>query len=416
MASLMSATAPPAAVVQNADVPSSLITRGSGEVWDAFTGGGSNGNIPIVNEHTANNVTAIYACVNLRAGLIAAMPVKIMEVDASGDEIEIANDPLLTILNNEFCARWASHVGWDYMERSRCFHGDAFTEIKRSGSKIIGLVPHHPLRVRVSPWRDGTRLAYEITPDPWATDRGSRVIDQDDMIHVTGPGFDGCRSMSPLRYSLRMSGAVALAAQDYSAQFFSNNSTPPYALQADGTPSGEAIEKLRADIAEKHSRASGNIGKPMLLTDGLKVQMLGLTNDDSALIETRRFQIEEIARSMQVQPFMIGHNDKATGLPGGLVQMLLSFKKLQFQPQIVAYENELTRKLIRQPNRKIVFDTFALETGDIKTLLEALRIALGRAGEDQMMTINEVRKYLRMNRVEGGDELKKGEPDAQQSA
>lgn len=416
MAAMLPAAPAPAVAVQNADVPSSLITRGSGEVWDAFTGGGGNGNMPVVNERSANTVSAIHACVNLIAGSIAAMPVKIINTDASGERSEVRADPILPVLNTAFSPRWASYAGWDYLSRARSFHGDSFAEIKRSGSRVVGLVPHHPLLVRVAPWQDGGRLAYEITPEPWATDRRVRVVDQDDMIHVTGPGFDGCRSMSPLRHALRMAGAVALASQDYTAQFFGNNATPPFAIKSDGQPSAENLEQLRADIDQKYSRASGNIGRPMLLTDGLSVQTLGLNNDDAALIDTRRFQIEEIARIFGVPPFMIGHTEKTTGLPGGIAQMGLTFLRFSLMPHLIAFQNELTRKLIRTPGHSIEFDTFALESGDMKSMLEALRIALGRAGEDQMMTINEVRKYLRMNRVDGGDELKKGEADAQQAA
>src|SRR3546814_2237137 len=99
------------------------------------------------------------------------------------------------------------------MVLSKLFHGDAFAEIKRQGAKITGIVPLHPLRTEPVPWTDGPRLAYVLYPEPGVGPQDIRVVDQDDILHVPGLGFNGTRSLSPLRHALQVTGGVSLAGQ-----------------------------------------------------------------------------------------------------------------------------------------------------------------------------------------------------------
>lgn len=402
--------APQDAVQNGASVPLPAIRRGS-ELYEVFTGSSGISNLPAVTEGTALTVSAIWACVSLLAGAISTLPMHIYDRDPeTGERTQRHNDELWWMLNEEFCPRWVASAGWEWMVLSRLFHGDGFAEILRRGGRIVGLVPLHPLRVEPVAWSDGSRLAYVVMPEPDMADQSIRVLDQDDMLHVPSLGFNGTRSLSPLRYALRTTGAVALATQNHSAQFFANQARPDYALIA---PAGaamtkEQIETLRSQIDENHSAARGSAHRPMLLTGGLDIKTLTLPNEDAELLATRQMQVEEIARVYGVPPFMVGHNEKTTSWGSGIAEMSAGFVRFSLRRHLNAFQNEINRKFFRTARVVAEFDTFELERADLKTLFETFRAGLGRAGEPGFMTVNEVRSLINFNRVPDGDAINPG--------
>jgi HK97 family phage portal protein len=367
-----------------AQVPLPAIVRGS-EMWETFTGQ-LPGELPAMSERTALQVSAVYACVNLIAGVISALPMHLYNEASDGERTQIFGDPLWWVLNEEFSGRWPASAGWERLVFSRLLHGDAFAEIIRSGSRIVGLKPFHPLLVQPVPVRDefGERLVYVVTPEAWEKSQALRVIDGADMLHVAGFGYDGVRSMSPLRYALRMAGGVASAAQNFSGQFFSNSARPDFALKTEKKLDDEQIENLRDQVQERHGGA--NRFRPMVLQGGLAVETISLPNSDMELIATRKFQIEEIARIYGVPPFMIGHTEKVTAFGKGLSEMGSGFKRYALSGHLVAFRNEINRKFYRVAGRVADFDT----------------------GEPGFMTADEVRRRLRLKKLPGGDQLNTG--------
>lgn len=387
-----------------ATVDSGSIKRGDG-VWESLTGISSDDGPP--SENTALAVSAVYACVNLVAGAIASLPMHIYRRDENGDLVREMNHPLWWILNEEFSPRWPASAGWSFGVGSRLLHGDGFKEIVRSPNGAIrGLVPLLPSRVEPVVTPDGTRLIYRVLPDPTIAapekaSTGIRVIDQDDMLHVPGFGFNGLRSLSPLRNALRVSGRLASNAQTFSSRFLKNAARPDLALETSGNLSNEQLDRLQ-EFIDKHTGPE-NAGRPMLLEGGLQAKMLSMPMEDMQLIETRRFQVEEIARIYGVPPFMIGHTDKTTSWGSGIAAMGAGFVRFTLRDHLNAYENEINRKFFRTSRLVARFDTSELERADLKTLLESYRIALGRAGEKPIMTVEEVRKRLDLPRAADGN-------------
>jgi HK97 family phage portal protein len=383
--------------VKNQTVFSSQITRGS-SLWSSFAGDYSS--VPAPNEKTALMVSAIYSCVNLRAGAIASMPLNVFSQKTDGERIRLTNDDLWWILNEEFNPRWNAVHGWEFLELSLCLHGNAFAEILRKpDGSVRGLMPIHPARVTVYVTTNGERLVYSVQPEPLSgIDQRVKILDQDDMIHVAGLGFDGLLSPSPLRYSIKMAGGVAIAAQDYSGTFFANSARPDFVIETDGPLSDENLAKLKARIDENH-QGPANHHKPMLLTNGLKYKSISLPLEDIQLLETRKFQIEEIARVYGVPPFMIGHNEKTTSWGSGMEAMGIGFVRYTLRPSLTKICTELNRKLFKNAGRVVEFDTSDLEKADMKTLFESYRIGLGRAGEAAFITTDEVRDRLNLPRI-----------------
>ncbi|MFB2562437.1 phage portal protein [Rhizobium sp. IMFF44] len=365
------------------------------------------GKLPAPTERTALTVSAIYACVNIIAGAISALPVNIYRMNLkNGERDQIYDDDLLWVLNEQMTARWAAASGWEFLVQSLLLHGDAFATINRKpGGAVEGLTPVHPSRVTVGVWPDGSRLVYAVTPEfPGSSKEAYKIVDQDDMLHIPGFGFDGLRGLSPLRHALRMTGASAIAMQEFAGNFFANSARPDYALGTDQKFDDKQIKQLRAEIEEKH-QGVGNSHRPMLLHGGLKILPITMPLKDMEMVATRQLQIEEIARIYGVPPFMIGHNEKTTSWGSGVEAMAVGFVRFTLRQHLTKIQTEMNRKLFRTASRAAEFDTSDLERADMKSLFDSLRTALGRAGEKPMMSQNEARRVLRLKRTEGGDSL-----------
>lgn len=387
---------------QNA-TPISGIRQGSAE-WDSLTGGlvGLSGPT-VMTPQMAATVTAIHACKTLISGAIASLPVKEYRRLPGGEREEQFDSDIWYLLNEQFNVRWAAASGWEYLSDSLLLRGDGFAHIERTpNGRVTGIRPIHPVLMEVRPSPDDwQRLIYIETPDPDDLRPSGRIVyDQDDILHFPGVGFDGQRGISPLRNHLAMAGSVALATQEYAARFFQNNARPDYLLHIEGKLGDTEVQRLRSQIAENMS-GPANWRKPLLLTDGLKFQSITMPLEDVELLALRQFQVEEIARAFGVPPFMIGHNEKTTSWGSGVEAMGIGFVRYTLRQWLNRFENELNRKLFRRAPRFVAFDTTELERADTKSLFDAFRVALGRAGEPGFMTVDEVRTRLNLKAMGG---------------
>lgn len=388
-----------------ATTDSSAVRRGDG-VWDAFTGQLSGA----PSERAAMQVTAVSACTTLISGAISSLPMHVYRRSADGDLTRDVNADIWWILNEEFAPRWTASSGWAFLTASKLLHGDGFAEILRARSgRIEGLIPIHPDRVRVIATPNGQRLVYEVQPDP-TIERPEqsvmqmRVLDQDDMLHVPGFGFNGLRGLSALRNSLRNSGSLAINAQNFSEKFLQNMARPDFALKTEGNLTEEQFARLQAMLDARAGPA--NAGKPMILEGGLNIQTLTMPLEEMQLLETRKFQVEEIARAFGVQPFMIGHTEKSSSWGSGIEAMGAGFVRYTLRDHLNAFQNEINRKFFRTARFVAEFDTTELERGDTKAMFEAMRVGLGRAGEQSLLTVEEARQTLRYPRqMPAGDTI-----------
>jgi HK97 family phage portal protein len=141
-----------------------------------------------------------------------------------------------------------------------------------------------------------------------------------------------------------------------------------------------------------------------------------MSAEDSQLLATRQFQVEDIARIFGVPSHMIG-SSSATAWGTGIEQMSIGFVKYTLGRHLTKIEQELNRKIWPVQSKYFVeFSTSGLERGDYKTRNEGYRVGLGRAGEPGWMTVNEIRKIENMPPVDGGDELNTGMQNAPTTA
>lgn len=350
---------------------------------DFFSMGNMSSSGTSVTEKSVMSISSVYACVSLIAGAIASMPIHLYKRE-NGYKVRFKL-PLEYLLNEEPNAKMPAAVFWEYMIQSLLLHGDAFAMIKRESKysiNIVAFIPCHPETVEVLDNAD--RLAYKIT-----TEKGVVVLDQDDVIHIPGLGFNGKRGMSPLKYVLKNSAGIAQASDEFSGSYFANAAKTDMAIVVPGKIDEAQVKQMKQNFME--SRKLGNSFEPAVLSNGATLQPITITAEDAQLLETRKFTVEEIARIYGVPPFMIGHTEKTTSFGNGVENMGIGFTKYTLQRHLIKSEQELNRKCIRSSNIFLEFNTAGLERGDIKTRFDAYRIALGRAGEEKWMEVEDIR-------------------------
>ena len=369
-------------------------------------------------ESNAMQVSAIYACVALIGGAVSSIPLEFYRRDAAGHREKFTPD-LWYLFNEQPFPAWKAATAWEYSMQSLLLRGDSFWRIHRASRlspTITGFEPLHPATVYV--WRSGDRLRYRVTPQPsqlMQPTAGHQMVemsgaippielDQDDILHVPGPGFNGLRGLSQVTSSLMQSGNTAKAADKFTSAFFANSARPDFVLESDAKMDAQQISQLRDQWEQLYAGAT-KAWKPAVLTGGLKVKPVTLSSHDAQLLETRKFTVEEICRVFGVPPHMIGHMDKSTAWGSGIEQMALGFSKFTLQRHLRKIEQEVNRKVFRTAARFCAFDVSGLERGDFKTRMEGYRVALGRAGEPAWLTVNEVRKMENLPPVDGGDQL-----------
>lgn len=362
-----------------------------------------------VTPAAAMQVSAVFACVRLIAGAIAALPLPIFE--RQHDSRRPTKHEIWWLLNEQPNEYMTAAAFWEYVVASQLLYGDGFAVIRRNvNNRITGLIPVDPRSVSIKTERIGRwdyRQIYAV-----ADGRETLGVAASDMLQFPGLGFNGERSMSVIQHAARTSIGVAIAADQQSASTFTSGLQPRMTLEA---PSGlklneEQVDQLRRQFVERYGPVDANgrqqSALPLVLAGGIQAKPLSISPVDAQLIEARKFQVIDIARAFGVPPFMIGENEKTSSWGSGIEQQSLGFVKYTLQPHLRRMEQELNRKI--WPVRERFFTEFnvnGLLRGDAKSRAEYYRQALGGNNGPGWMTVNEVRGLENLEEVEDGDEL-----------
>ena len=395
--------------IQNAAQSPTGLTPGTPA--DNWLLGGLGGYGKPLTERQIMGEATVYACVSLLSGALASMPLHIYR--ENGDGRERVRNHLWNMLNEQMSTRWLAAAGWEFAMQSLLLHGDAFFRIERPSrytGQIDGLTPVHPQTVDVRK-QDG-RLIYLLYEDGGVT-----VLDQDDVLHIPGAGFDGKRGVSQIAHVLRRPVNIAIDAGEQTGAFLGDGMRPDLALTSpkETRLDEKQIDNLRTQWRGRYNGIT-NSGAPVVLTGGMDLKQITMSAVDAQLLETRKLQAEQIAQIFGVPPHMIGMTEKTTSWGSGIEQMSISFVKYTMQRHLVKFEQEINRKSLKGSGLFCEFNTKGLERGDLTSRNESYRIALGRAGEPGWMTANEIRKAENLPPVEGGDTLytgNTGNPDEQ---
>ena len=341
-----------------------------------------------VDVQTAYGLPAFWSAVRLLSDTVASLPLVVYQRTNNGKR-RAYDHPLYRILHDETSPNHSAFTFREVLQAHLLTHGNAYAQVIRNeAGQVISLMPLQPQKMEVK--TDGQDL--------WYVYGNKHVMSAAEVLHVVGLGFDGLQGYSPVKL-LRDSIGLGMAAQQYGAKFYANNSTPSGVLATAGRLSDEGVANLRRSWESAH-RGANNANKVAILEEGLKWQQISVTPADAAYIETKRFSVQDVARIMRVPVHMLG--DLHTGASyASIEQSSIEFEKHSVRPWLVRWEQAITRRLLG--DSKTYFVEFVLDgllRGDT-----ASRVAMYQAGiQNGWMSINDVRTKENMNRVTGGDE------------
>lgn len=386
-------TASPEILAASPENPSTNLSNPASWLVDLF-GGTTDAGVQ-VSERSSMTASAVYGCVMLIAKTIGSLPLKVYRRKANGDSIEVPDTLPYYLLHDEPNPAMTSCAWREFLTANVLLGGNAYAAIGRNqANQVIDLFPIPSSAV--TPERVDGRNRYHVR----VGDGAIEIIDQSDMIHVPGLGFDGVKGLSVITAAARQAVGLALATEQHGSKLFSNGARLGVVLKHPKTLSKEAQARLKAQFDQQHGGLS-NAFKSMVLEEGLDVTNISMTSEDAQFLETRRFQVEDIARFFGVPPHMIGHTDKQTSWGTGVEQNTLGFLIFTLLPWLTRFEQEFNRKLFPRSPFYAQFKVQGLMRGD-----SSARSAYYASGhQNSWLTTNEIRKAEDLPPVPGGDTL-----------
>ena len=356
-----------------------------------------------VNERTAMQTTAVYACVRILAEAVASLPLHVYEYQDDGGKKLVHDHPLYYLLHDEPNPEMTSFVFRETLMSHLLIWGNAYAQIIRDGAgRVLGLYPLLPDKMEVQ--RDDRGNIYYVysrnsDENPMFKEYGNIKLKAEDVLHIPGLGFDGLIGYSPIAMAKNAVG-MTLACEEYGASFFANGANPGGVLEHPGVLKDPS--KVRESWNSVY-RGVNNAHKIAVLEEGMKYQQIGIPPEEAQFLETRKFQINEIARLYRIPPHMVGDLDKSSF--SNIEQQSLEFVKYTLDPWVIRWEQSLQRSLLL-PSEKgkyfIKLNVDGLLRGDYQSRMNGY--AVGR--QNGWFSANDIREMENMNPIpdeEGGN-------------
>ena len=371
-----------------------------GQGYSFFFGNTTSGKA--VTERSAMQMTAVYSCVRILAEAIAGLPLHLYRYNDKGGKEKAIDHSLYRVLHDEPNPEMSSFVFRETLMTHLLLWGNAYAQIVRNGKgEVLGLYPLMPNKMRVDREADG-KLWYTYTRsnDETQTIKGSTVkMRPSDVLHIPGLGFDGLVGYSPIAMAKNAIG-MGIACEEYGARFFANGAAPSGGLEHPGTIKDP--QKVR-ESWNATFKGSSNAHKIAVLEEGMKYTQIGISPEQAQFLETRKFQINEIARIFRVPPHMVGDLEKSSF--SNIEQQSLEFVKYTLDPWVIRWEQSLMRLLLSEDEKQEYFIKFNLEgllRGDYQSRMNGYSIAR----QNGWMSANDIRELENLDRIPaelGGD-------------
>ena len=356
-----------------------------------------------VNERTAMQTTAVYACVRILAEAVASLPLHVYEYQDDGGKKLVHDHPLYYLLHDEPNPEMTSFVFRETLMSHLLIWGNAYAQIIRDGAgRVLGLYPLLPDKMDVQ--RDDRGNIYYVysrnsDENPMFKEYGDIRLKAEEVLHIPGLGFDGLIGYSPIAMAKNAVG-MTLACEEYGASFFANGANPGGVLEHPGVLKDPS--KVRESWNSVY-RGVSNAHKIAVLEEGMKYQQIGIPPEEAQFLETRKFQVNEIARLYRIPPHMVGDLDKSSF--SNIEQQSLEFVKYTLDPWVIRWEQSLQRSLLL-PGEKgkyfIKLNVDGLLRGDYQSRMNGY--AVGR--QNGWFSANDIREMENMNPIpdeEGGN-------------
>ena len=372
-------------------------TVGSGYTF--LMGGTTSGKT--VTERSAMQMTAVYACVRILSEAIAGLPLHLYRYKPDGGKEKAIDHPLYLILHDEPNPEMSSFVFRETLMTHLLLFGNAYAQVIRNGKgEVIALYPLMPNRMSVERDENG-RLYYQYfkTSDEAGGRNESVVLRPYDVLHVPGLGFDGLVGYSPIAMAKNAIG-LSMATEEFGSKFFANGAAPSGVLEHPSTIKDP--QRVR-EAWQSQFGGSSNSGKIAVLEEGMKYTPISIAPEQAQFLETRKFQINEIARIFRVPPHMLADLEKSSF--SNIEQQSLEFVKYTLDPWVVRWEQSIQRTLFTSEEKRLYFVKFNVEgllRGDYASRMSGYATSC----QNGWMSANDIRELENMDRIppeEGGD-------------
>ena len=374
--------------------------RTAGSSYSFLFGGSTAGKA--VTERTAMQMTAVYSCVRILAEAVAGLPLNLYHYLPDGGKEKSFDHPLYRLLHDEPNPEMSSFVFRETLMTHLLLWGNAYAQIIRNGKgEVVALYPLMPNKMTVDRDQNGQLYySYNRSSDEAPTMKGSTVIlKPTDVLHIPGLGFDGLVGYSPIAMAKNAIG-LAIATEEYGAKFFANGAAPGGVLEHPGTIKDP--QRVR-DAWQSQFGGSANSGKVAVLEEGMKYTPIGISPEQAQFLETRKFQINEIARIFRVPPHMVGDLEKSSF--SNIEQQSLEFVKYTLDPWVIRWEQSIMRRLLTEDEKKQYFVKFNLE-GLLRGDYQSRMTGYATARQNGWMSANDIRELENLDLIpaeQGGD-------------
>lgn len=372
----------------------------AGSSYRFFMGGSTAGKN--VTERSAMQMTAVYSCVRVLSEAVAGLPLHLYKYNKNGGKEKALNNPLYFLLHDEPNPEMTSFVFRETLMTHLLLWGNAYAQVIRNGKgEVVALYPLMPNRMTVDRDENG-RLYYKYYRGNDEAIRSKEyevILSPHDVLHIPGLGFDGLVGYSPIAMAKNAIG-LAIATEEYGAKFFANGAAPSGVLEHPGTLKNpdKVRESWNATFGGSH-----NANKVAVLEEGMKYTPISISPEQAQFLETRKFQINEIARIFRVPPHMVGDLEKSSF--SNIEQQSLEFVKYTLEPWLVRWEQSMVRSLLSPSEKQeyfIKFNVDGLLRGDYASRMSGY----ATARQNGWMSANDIRELENLDRIpaeDGGD-------------
>ncbi|MBR2582441.1 MAG: phage portal protein [Oscillospiraceae bacterium] len=368
-----------------------------------FAGGMSDAGQPVSPE-TAMQLSAVYGCVRIISEAIAELPLHLFRYLDTGSKVKAIDNPLYTLMHDEPNHEMTSFVYRETIMAHLCLWGNSYSQIIRNGrGEILEIYPLLPSQMQVVRDPKSGDLLYYYTRTNADAEPGQTktfILRADEVLHIPGLGYDGIKGYSPLALARNAIGS-ALASDKYAGRFFNNAATPSGVLEF---PHSLKDPKAFRDRWEGSFAGAVNAGKTPVLEEGMTYKPISISPQDAQFLETRKFNIDEIARIFRVPPHMLAELEKSSF--SNIEQQSLEFVKYTLAPWVARVEQSLKKSLLTKEEKRRYFFAFNLEglmRGDYQSRMQGYAIGI----QNGFMSPNDVRELENMNKIpeeNGGDQ------------
>lgn len=346
-----------------------------------------------VSEENMLDATAVWAAVRTLAETIASLPLHLYERLKPRGKKRATEHPLYPVLHIKPNPEMTSMVYRETIAGHVVMWGTSYSEIDRDGyGAIRALWPLLPGNMDIKRFDGELTYVYRLP------DGSTKMFDTDSILRISGFSKNGLIGYSPVNVGREAIG-LSLALEEFGARFFGNGAKPPIALEHPEALSPEAYDRLRESWEKRHEGLS-NAHRVAILEEGMKLKEFGVSPEDAQALESRKFQVTEVARIFNVPPHMLKDLEKSTF--SNIEHQGLEFVIYTIRPWLVRFEQAYSMQLLTEQELNTYFFEHLVD-GLLRGDMESRSKAYATGRQWGWWSANDVREMENQNPVDGGD-------------